>query len=64
MYFPICEVPCCDDDTIYWVAPDSIAKAIDSLKQPNVLFQMTQADSHSTNAKGLSVAIDRLPLLI
>jgi len=40
--------------------PVSNEKAIDSLRQPSMLFQMTVADTHSINATGLSQAAQQL----
>lgn len=51
MQFSTCEVARCDDGSIYSVAPVSIVKTIDSLKQPNVLLQIIVADSHSLQAE-------------
>lgn len=56
-----CEVPCCDDGDVYWVVPFSITKAMDSLKQPNVLFQMSVADSHSLKAERWEMQLTDFP---
>lgn len=44
----------------YCIPSNSDQAAIDNIKQPNFLFQMTVADHHDINAKGLSDAIEQL----
>jgi hypothetical protein len=44
----------------YCIPSRSDQAAIDSIQQPNYLFQMTVADEHGINATGLSNALKQL----
>lgn len=44
----------------YCIPSRSDQAAIDSIQQPNYLFQMTVADKHGINATGLSNALKQL----
>lgn len=60
-YDSLKSVPC-QDDGVYWVPLAPNEKAIDSLRQPSMLFQMTVAAGHEINATGLHNAAKRLVL--
>lgn len=48
------------DDGVYWMPPIPNAEAVDSLKQPNMLFQMTVSAKHEIKSQGLHDAAQRL----
>lgn len=58
-YNTLSDVPC-QDDGVYWMPSSSNESAVDSLRQPSTLFQMSVAATHSINATGLSKAAQQL----
>jgi len=48
------------DDGLYWMPQHSNETAIDSLRQPSMLFKMTVAETHSINASGICRAAEQL----
>ena len=48
------------DDGLYWMPQIPNETAIDSLRQPSMLFKMTIAETHSINATGICEAAEQL----